>query len=81
MIEKVSGQMSYALIGFGGFLNIGDDHYPLLRQSLKYDRGLGGYRTNLTAGRLQGAPKYGNDNDWNGTTWGRARAVNDYYAG
>jgi hypothetical protein len=33
---------------FGGFLGIGDDHYPLSWQSLKYDTGLGGYRTNLT---------------------------------
>lgn len=79
MIDKVSGQVSYAVLGFGG-LNIGDDHYPLPWQSLKYDRGPGGYRTNLTADRLQGAPKYGNDNDWNETTRGRARAVNDYYA-
>ncbi|WP_258767325.1 hypothetical protein [Bradyrhizobium arachidis] len=39
------------------------------------------YRTNLTADRLEGAPKYGNDNDWNWNDPGRARAVNDYYSG
>jgi PRC-barrel domain len=49
MIDKVSGQVSYAVLGFGGFLGIGDDHYPLPWQSLTYDTGLGGYRTNLTA--------------------------------
>ncbi len=81
MIDKVSGQVSYAVLGFGGFLGIGDDHYPLPRQSLKYDTGLGGYRTNLTADRLQGAPKYGNDNAWDWNDPGRARAVNDYYSG
>src|SRR5947209_17607418 len=63
MIDKVSGQVSYAVLSFGGFLGIGDDHYPLPWRSLKYDTALGGYRTNLTAERLQGAPKYGNDND------------------
>ena len=42
MIDKVSGQVSYAVLGFGGFLGIGDDHYPLPWQSLKYDTGLGG---------------------------------------
>jgi hypothetical protein len=81
MIDKVSGQVSYAVLGFGGFLGIGDDHYPLPWQSLKYDTGLGGYRTNLTADRLQGAPKYGNDNAWDWDDPGRARAVNDYYSG
>jgi hypothetical protein len=39
------------------------------------------YRTNLSAERLQGAPKYGNDNDWNWDDPGRARVVNDYYSG
>ncbi|GLR99309.1 photosystem reaction center subunit H [Bradyrhizobium liaoningense] len=81
MIDKVSGRVSYAVLGFGGFLGIGDDHYPLPWQSLKYDTGLGGYRTNLTADRLQGAPRYGNDNDWNWDDPTRARAVNDYYSG
>src|SRR4029077_16059814 len=42
MIDKVSGQVSYAVLGFGGFLGIGDDHYPLPWQSLKYDMNLGG---------------------------------------
>jgi hypothetical protein len=81
MIDKVSGRVSYAVLGFGGFLGIGDDHYPLPWQSLNYDTGLGGYRTNLTAERLQGAPKYSNDNAWNWDDPGRARTVNDYYSG
>jgi hypothetical protein len=81
MIDKVSGRVSYAVLGFGGFLGIGDDHYPLPWQSLKYDTGLGGYRTNLTADKLQGAPKYGNDNAWDWNDPGRARTVNDYYSG
>ena len=37
MIDKVSGKVSYAVLSFGGFLGIGDDHYPLPWQSLKYD--------------------------------------------
>jgi len=81
MIDKVSGRVSYAVLGFGGFLGIGDDHYPMPWQSLKYDTSLGGYRTNLTADRLKGAPKYGNDNSWNWEDPTRARAVNDYYSG
>src|SRR3954453_16930297 len=34
MIDKISGQVRYAVVSFGGFLGIGDDHYPLPWQSL-----------------------------------------------
>ena len=79
MIDKMSGKVSYAVLSFGGFLGIGDDHYPLPWQSLKYDTSLGGYVTGVTESQLQSAPHYGNDNAWN---WGdptRTRSVNDYY--
>ena len=79
MIDKVSGRVSYAVLGFGGFLGIGNDHYPLPWQSLKYDTRLGGYVTGVTESQLRGAPKYGNDNDWNWADAARNRAVNDYY--
>ena len=65
------------MLGFGGFLGIGNDHYPLPWQSLKYDTNLGGYRTGVTETQLRGAPKYGNDWNWGDTT--RTRAVNEYY--
>jgi cold shock CspA family protein len=72
-------RVSYAVLSFGGFLGIDDDHYPLPWQSLKYDTNLGGYRTGLTETQLKGAPKYGNDNTWNWVDPATARTVNDYY--
>ena len=44
ILEKRSGRVSYAVLGFGGFLGIGEDHYPLPWQKLSYDESLGGYR-------------------------------------
>jgi hypothetical protein len=87
MIDKVSGRVSYAVLSFGGFLGIGDDHYPLPWQSLKYDTSVGGYRTVVTEDQLKGAPRYGNDNAprygndnaWNWNDPAQARMVNDYY--
>jgi sporulation protein YlmC with PRC-barrel domain len=79
MIDKQSGKVSYAVLGFGGFLGLGNDHYPLPWQSLKYDTRLGGYVTGVTENQLRGAPKYNDDREWN---WGDVtsnRAVNDYY--
>jgi hypothetical protein len=79
MIDKISGRVSYAVLGFGGILGLGNDHYPLPWQSLKYDTDLGGYRTGLTADQLRGAPKYREANDWNWGDEARIRAVNAYY--
>jgi len=79
MIDKVSGKVSYAVLSFGGFLGIGEDHYPLPWQSLKYDTRLGGYVTGITESQLKDAPKYQNDNSWNWADTSRTRAVNDYY--
>ena len=79
MIDKMSGKVSYAALSFGGFFGIGDEHYPLPWQSLKYDTNLGGYRTGITETQLQGAPKFGNDNSWNWSDPARTRSVNDYY--
>jgi hypothetical protein len=45
VIEKVGGKISYAVLSFGGFLGIGDDHCPLPWHSLKYNVELGGYQT------------------------------------
>jgi hypothetical protein len=79
MIDKLSGTVSYAVLTFGGFLGIGDEYYPLPWQSLEYDTTLGGYRTNVTEQQLRGAPKFGNDNDWNWADASRNRTVNNYY--
>ena len=78
MIDKVSGKVAYAVVSYGGFLGMGDDHYPTPWASLKYDTRLGGYVTGITADQLEGAPKYGNDRDW---AWSRSNdeRVYGYY--
>ena len=78
MINKRSGKVAYAVLGFGGFLGMGEDHYPIPWSTLTYDTRLGGYRTNISEQQLKGAPKYaGNDWDWEDPV--RGRKVNDYY--
>ena len=77
MIEKTSGRVSYAVLSFGGFLGIGDDHYPLPWPSLKYNVELGGYQTMVTVDQIKGAPKYGPEWNWADTT--RTKGLDDYY--
>jgi hypothetical protein len=79
MIDKVTGRVCYAVLGFGGFLGIGNDHYPLPWQSLKYDTGLGGYVTGITADQLRDAPRYAEPGEWNWADASRIRALDDYY--
>jgi hypothetical protein len=54
MIDKISGKVAYAVTSFGWFLGMGEDYYPLPWSQLKYDTGLGGYRTNLKETQAQG---------------------------
>ncbi|PYF00109.1 PRC-barrel domain protein [Rhodopseudomonas faecalis] len=76
MIEKISGRVSYAVLSFGGFLGIGDDHYPLPWPSLKYNVELGGYQTMITNDQIHQAPKYARDDDYN---WRGSREIDEYY--
>ena len=78
MIDKRSGQVAYAVISFGGFLGIGNDHYPIPWDALKYDTSLGGYRTIITEQQLKSAPKYQGDS-WDWKDHERGRKVYDYY--
>jgi sporulation protein YlmC with PRC-barrel domain len=56
MIDKVSGRIAYAVVGFGGFLGMGNRHYPLPWETLKYDANMGGFVVNLDKRTLEGAP-------------------------
>jgi hypothetical protein len=80
MIDKLSGQVAYAVMSFGGFLGIGEKYHPLPWQVLDYDTGKGGYVVDLDKKTLEGAPYYADTSDphdWTDRTW-RSR-VDDYY--
>jgi sporulation protein YlmC with PRC-barrel domain len=68
MIEKQSGRVTYAVMSFGGFLGLGNDHYPMPWGALRYNTDLGGYQTNVTEAQLKGAPAMTNDS-WSNRDW------------
>jgi sporulation protein YlmC with PRC-barrel domain len=78
LVEKRSGKVSYAVLSFGGFMGIGNEHYPLPWSKLNYDESLGGYRVDVTKDQLEGAPHYETEDDqyW---TEENGRRVYDYY--
>ncbi|RST53140.1 PRC-barrel domain-containing protein [Variovorax sp. MHTC-1] len=61
MIDKISGQVRYAVMEFGGFLGIGTDRYPIPWDMLKYDTSQDGYVVPLDKAKLEGAPRYATD--------------------
>jgi hypothetical protein len=76
MIDKINGEVAYAVLSFGGFLGIGDDHYPVPWKLLRYDSNLDGYRSDISGNRLKGAPKHGSELfDWSA----RRAELDDYY--
>src|SRR3712207_4229190 len=48
MIDKVSGQVAYAVMSFGGFLGMGEDTYTIPWSKLDYHTDLGGYKTDIS---------------------------------
>src|SRR5213592_1654844 len=58
MIDKVSGNVAYAVLSFGGFLGMGQKHLPVPWTRLNYDAKLGAYHLDLTDEELARAPSY-----------------------
>lgn len=63
MVDKVSGQVAYAVLAFGGFLGLGENHHPLPWRALRYSTELGGYVVDIDPGVLSGAPSHGPGED------------------
>ena len=79
MIDKVSGNVAYAIMSFGGFLGIGNSYHPLPWSLLQYDTNKGGYVVNLDKSQLEGAPSYdvGVEPDWGDPEY--ETEIHDYY--
>ena len=67
MIDKLSGNVAYAVLSFGGFLGMGQKHLPIPWARLKYDRTLGAYQLDLSEQELARAPSFAADKDFD---WG-----------
>ncbi|MBL9063523.1 PRC-barrel domain-containing protein [Tabrizicola sp.] len=56
VIDKVSGQIAYAVMTFGGFLGLGEGMYPLPWKKFRFDKAIGGFVTDVSREQLTGAP-------------------------
>jgi hypothetical protein len=58
MLNKLNGQVAYAIMSFGGFLGMGESYHPLPWRVLTYDTRQNGYIVDLDRNRLEKAPSY-----------------------
>ena len=58
MLEKMSNGIMFAVIGFGGFLGVGEKYHAIPWSTLDYDEDKGGYVVPFTKDQLQAAPSY-----------------------
>jgi hypothetical protein len=63
MVDKMTGQVAYVIMSFGGFLGLGESYHPLPWRALTYDVRLGGYVVDIDPGKLAEAPRQGADED------------------
>jgi hypothetical protein len=78
MLNKLNGQVAYAIMSFGGFLGIGESYHPLPWRVLTYDTRLDGYVIDIDRGRLEAAPRYPSATN---PEWLRERErIDAYYA-
>ena len=63
MVDKVSGQVAYAVLSVGGFLGLGETYHPLPWKLLTYDTRLDGYVVDIDRDRLTADPGRGAGGD------------------
>lgn len=79
MLDKTSNGIMFAVIGFGGFLGIGEKYHAIPWSLLDYEVDKGGYVVPFTKEQLEAAPVY-SINELTGADGTRARdASYDYY--
>ena len=79
MIDKISGQVEFAVMSTGGFLGIGESYNPVPWHSLVYDVNLGGYVIDADRARLEKAPRFASNAQPNWSDHSYADQVDEYW--
>ena len=58
MIDKQSGNVTYAVMSFGGVLGFGYNYYPIPWSLLTYNQELGGYEVDISEDIFKDLPKF-----------------------
>ena len=56
VLDKLSNNIVFAIVGFGGFLGMGEKYHPIPWSALKYDERQGSYVVPFSREMLEAAP-------------------------
>ena len=56
MLDKLSNNIMFAVVSFGGFLGMAEKYHPLPWSSLRFDKSKDGYVVEVTKEQLEAAP-------------------------
>ena len=79
MIDKISGNVAYAVLSFGGFLGIGEKHMPIPWAKLDFDPLMQSYQVDISDEELARAPSYAADKDFDWGDRSEEQRVHDFY--
>ena len=79
MIEKVSGQVAYVVMSFGGLLGSGKGSHTIPWGKLKYDTKLRGYRIDINKSELSEAPSFAQSDTFDWSNREQEQELHDYY--
>ena len=79
MIDKIGGKVAYAVLGFGGFLGMGDKLFAIPWQALELDTEDHAFILDVDAERLKQAPGFDKDHWPTMADEQWATQIHDYY--
>ena len=79
MIDKLTGQVAYAVLSFGGIFGLGRKHLPIPWAQLKYNIDSESYELDLSDDELKRAPAYEADKEFDWGDRSQEIVVHNYY--
>ena len=79
MIDKISGNVAYAVLRYGGLLGIGEKHMPIPWGKLKFEPLMQGYQVEMSDDEFAKAPSYTADKEFDWGDRSKEAHLHDYY--
>ena len=80
VLDKLSNNIMFAVIGFGGMLGVGEKYHPVPWSVLDYNPESGGYVINMSKDELKNSPAYDVDDLISDDGTLRTETYNYYHA-
>ncbi len=79
VLDKVSGEVRYAVLSFGGFMGMGKDLYAIPWKTLDYCKDEEAFKIKIDKERLKSASGFDKDNwpDFANEAWGKS--IHSFY--